>query len=306
VRASADALEVAFPREAVGAWRALARLIGALPFRALPALGAVLGWLAGSALRIRRAHVEEAMRRAGIAGAKAEAARMYRALGASLFELLWLAGKRAARASEHARFDPRSQAALDDAIDAAASRGVGIVLAASHTGSWELAAAAIAESRALTAVTKRIHAASIDAFVRDARASRGWDAASGVGALARARRAVKRGGVAALMIDQVPEKRRHGVEVDFLGARALADRAPATLAAETGAPLVVVASARDAKGDQVMRVLAVLSPPERGARGIGGIGDWIDRATRDAAGALDAFVREHPSQWLWMHRRWRL
>ena len=239
------------------------------------------------------------MRRAKIPAARAHAARMYRSLGASLFELLWLAARTNSRAAALARFDAASEARLRDAL----AKGRGVVLAASHTGNWELAAAAISESFALTAVTKRIHSASVDAFVGEARASRGWNAASGEAVLDVARAALARGEIAAMMIDQVPDRARHAIHVDFLGAAAFADRAPATLAFRMGAPLVVVASSRDAEGHQAMRVLAVLEPPAKGSAERGRT--WIADATRDASASLDTFVRTHPAEWLWMHRRWR-
>src|SRR5437868_15206077 len=53
-------------------------------------LGALLGWLAGSVLRIRRAQVEAAMRAAGVDDAPAQARAMYRSLGVSLVEFLGL------------------------------------------------------------------------------------------------------------------------------------------------------------------------------------------------------------------------
>src|SRR5580704_10546612 len=69
----------------------------------VPALGALIGWLAGSVLRIRRVHVERAMDRAGIARSFAPA--MYRSLGSSLVELLWLTFRSAVPASRLASFD---------------------------------------------------------------------------------------------------------------------------------------------------------------------------------------------------------
>jgi hypothetical protein len=48
-----------------------------------------------------------------------------------------------------------------------------------------------------------------------------------------------------------------------------------------------------------MAVLAVFDPPQRARRA------WIDETSRSASQALDAFVRAYPSQWLWLHRRWR-
>ena len=48
------------PGDGRGSWwlRALAILVAGLPWRALRLPGALLGWLAGSVLRIRRGHVE--------------------------------------------------------------------------------------------------------------------------------------------------------------------------------------------------------------------------------------------------------
>ena len=282
------------------ALRAVACVIGCVPFAALAWMGAALGWLAGGILRIRRDHVERALWTAGVARPRTEAAAMYRGLGASLMELQWLAGRREARPSRHAAFDATSQALLD----AAFARGRGVVLAASHTGNWELAAAAVAGSYPLLAVTKRMSVGAVDRFVREARAARGIDLATRDDAFPRARRALRRGGVVAMMIDQVPDRRRHGLPVVFLGAPALADRSPAALAAQMRAPLVVAVTAR-AAGASSMRVLAVLEPPALGVA-CGARRAWVDEATRAATAALDAFVRTSPADWLWMHRRWRI
>jgi KDO2-lipid IV(A) lauroyltransferase len=77
------------------------------------------------------------------------------------------------------------------------------------------------------------------------------------------------------------------------------DRSPAALAASMRAPLVVAAAHRVDGSHQRLELLAVLDPPDRARRA------WIDETTREATRALDRFVRAYPSQWLWMHRRWR-
>jgi KDO2-lipid IV(A) lauroyltransferase len=140
----------------------------------------------------------------------------------------------------------------------------------------------------------------LDWFWQSTRAALGVRLVDARGAMVRARKVVGRGGAVAMMIDQVPSSPRHAVREQFLGQLADVDRAPAALAASTGAPLVVAASRRDGQGGHVLHILAILRPPARGdgARG------WIDGATREANAALDQFVRAHPSQWLWMHRRW--
>src|SRR5207253_5203365 len=90
-------------------WASLAALTALLPWRGLRTLGALLGFVAGTVLRIRRAHVEAAMRAAGVASPRAEARAMYRSLGSSAAELLWLAA-RGDEALRHVRIDPASRA----------------------------------------------------------------------------------------------------------------------------------------------------------------------------------------------------
>ena len=279
------------------------RLLGALaalvsrgvPFRHLRALGVPLAWIVGSALRVRRAHVEASLERAGCLAPRRTARAMYRSLAASVMELLWLAHRPTAALSGVCTLDPASRAALDDAR----RLGKGVVLAASHTGNWELAACSVAKELDLLVVVKPIAARGLDAFMTRARQAHGLGLARGEGALGPARSVLARGGCVAMLIDQVPEKEGHGIPIHFLGASALADRTPAALAASVGAPLVVVAFRREPSGGHVIEVLTVLHPPPRERRA------WVLRATREATTVLDAFVRRHPSEWLWMHRRWR-
>jgi len=269
-------------------------VVGRLPWSALAAWGAVIGWLAGSVLRIRRAHVEAAMRTAGIDGPRRAARAMYTALGRSACEFLWIAARRGSLAGV-ARIDDASRALLARAR----AGGRGVVLAASHTGNWDLAACAVAAEVPLLVVTKRLSARSLDAFWQGSRAALGVALCEAAGALRRGRAHLARGGAVAMMIDQVPLAESHAEDVPFLGRPALVDRAPAALAAASGAPLVVTAARRDEGGRHVLSVLRVIEPPPRAGP------SWVASATREATLALDAFVREHPSQWLWLHRRWR-
>ncbi len=243
-------------------------------------------------MRIRRAQVEAAMKRAGIARPAFEARAMYRALGAGAVELLALSRDDGVLAN--IAFDSASQERWSDAVRAKR----GFVVAASHTGNWDLAACAVAREIELVVVTKHLSVGALDAFWQRTRAARGVHLVDAEGALAVAREAIARGAAVAIMIDQVPVARRHALEVDFLGASAFVDRTAATVAATTGAPLLVTAAERTATG-HLLHVLAVLEPPRRDRRA------WIDTATRDATRALERFVLAHPRDWLWLHRRWR-
>jgi KDO2-lipid IV(A) lauroyltransferase len=274
--------------------RGLARLVGLLPWQSLRVVGAALGWIAGSILRIRRGHVEASMRASGVARPAREARAMYRSLGVSAAEFLWIAG-RGPEALAQVRVDGASRVRLAGALAA----GRGAIIAASHTGNWDLAACALAREMKLLVVTKHLRAPSLDRFWQSTRARHGVLLVPARGALARARAVLATGGAVAMMIDQVPASGQHALRGEVLGRSAWLDRSPAAVAACTGAPLVVAASRRDARGDHHLSVLAVLEPPPRAGRA------WIDGATASASRALDDFVRAHPSQWLWLHRRWR-
>lgn len=282
-------------RDGIGGW--LARAIGLVPRHHLPRLGALLGWLAGTVLEIRRSHVERAMKLAGIARSRAGsiADMMYRSLGSSLVEMLWLAAHPELPASAMASFDEYSRAILA----ASRERKRGFVLATAHTGNWELAAAAVAEVHPLTVIVKPMSVGWVDRFCRSSREARGVGLALPQNALAQAREAIARGEIVAMLIDQVPLRASHSVIVDFLCGRADVDRSPAALAAAMRCPMVVAVSRRREDGGQVLEVLAVLEPPERDRRA------WAVDATRTATRVFERWVHAHPGEWLWMHRRWR-
>lgn len=230
------------------------------------------------------------MVRARVGDPPRAAKAMYAALGHSLVEFLAVAGGGPLRCT----FAPGARERLDEAL----AGGRGVVLAASHTGNWDLAACGVAGHVPLTVVTKRLASRNLDAFWQGTRARLGITLTEAAGAVRAARSALRRGEAVAMIMDQVPLAPRHATAVTFLGAPAWADRSPAAVAAEAGAPLVVSAARREGDG-QVLEVLDVLVPPPHpGPR-------WVEEATVRATAALAAFVFRWPDQWLWLHRRWR-
>lgn len=248
-------------------------MISVLPWWAMRPLGAMLGFVAGSVLRIRRGHVDRAMERVG---ARASAAAMYRALGAGVFELLWLAS--ASKTRRDAVLDRYAQ--VDPLPDGAA------VLGASHTGNWELAAAAVARTRPLFVVAKPFSNARFDAFVARLRAKLGVLTIDPRGAARSVVKALRSGALVVMPIDQVPDRVAHATIATFLGARAYVDRAPFVLARRANVKVLVCAAHREGDRHRA-RVLAAVSDPA------------------EATAVLDGFVRAHPESWMWLHRRWK-
>ena len=276
---------------------ALAWVVACLPWSWLRALGAALGFLAGSVLRIRRRHVEASLRAAGLADTIAP--RVYASLGTGVFELLWLAGRRPEAVDACFTVAPEAAAALARARE----DGRGVVVATAHTGNWDLAACAMARRLApatLTVVTKRLSWKALDRWWQGLRAARGVALAHTEGATAAVRAALGTGGVVALMVDQSPERSSGVATFPFLGTAAKHDLAPVLLAARARAPVVVLLTRRTREGHHRLELVDVIEAAElRGGHGA------VERAAERIARGIERFVREHPEQWLWLHRRWK-
>lgn len=271
--------------------KVVAWLVARLPWGALRVLGAVIAFVAFDLLRIRRRHAVASIERAGLGGVSV-ARRAYRSLGTGIFELLWMSGGRS--------IEGLVRVEGWDRFEAAKARGKGVVVVTAHTGNWDLAACACAARTPLAVVTKRLSMRGLDAFWQSSRAARGLSllAAPDGHVYEPVRALLGRGGSVALVIDQDPERTTSVFEADFLGETALHDTFAATLAARTGAS-IVTAFARREGSRHVVEVLDVFTF-ETGSRR-----DFVTDTTRAIAARLDAFVRAHPDQWLWLHRRWK-
>ncbi len=222
---------------------------------------------------------------------------MYASLGRGILELFRF------RADPGAPSPYRMTPALVEALERA--RSTGAVLASGHTGNWELAGARIAREIGLTAIVQRQSVGWAHRFIERVRHAAGIellypDAPGGSPApLEAARAAVASRRAVFMMIDQRPAATRHAVEGDFLGGRVWIGRAPAALAARTRAPLHLIGMHRAGDGDELeLDLLATYDPPVHAGR------SWIEATMRTATQRLDQFVRAHPTDWMWLHRRW--
>jgi len=259
----------------------------------MPALGGTLGWVVGSVLRIRRRHVDAALARAGLDRSGQTARDVYQSLGTTVFELLWAAGRPDSSSNSLVHVDAWHR------VEAVRAAGRGIVVATAHTGNWDLSACAMAERLPLTVVTKHLSWRSLDRFWQRLRARRGVRLLDPEGALSHARAHLAEGRAVTFLIDQAPLRDRGVERSSFLGATAQHDAVFALLAARCRVPIVLAFPLRRPDGTHEVTIAGVLEPPERPSR------QWAASATRAAAAALEQFVRDHPEQWLWLHRRWK-
>lgn len=121
---------------------------------------------------------------------------------------------------------------------------------------------------------------------------------TGLDAPVRLAHALERGEHVGMLVDQHFVK---GVDVVFFGRWAKANPLIAQLARHTGAAIRGVRVVRQPDGNSFWGELTDEIAPARDAAGKVDIQATMQIIT----GIVESWVREHPEQWLWLHRRWR-
>ena len=112
-------------------------------------------------------------------------------------------------------------------------------------------------------------------------------------------RVLRKGGVAAIQVDQ--DARGHGVFVPYFGAPASTVPTPAQLAFRTGAAIIPAFSLRTGPG---FRYRLWFEEPIVADKDADGDEETI-RIMTELNRRLEMAVRQDPAQWLWLHRRWK-
>ncbi len=171
---------------------------------------------------------------------------------------------------------------------------------AAHLANWELPALVASKYRLNTTVLYRrpnIGAVS-DAIIQIRKDSMGTLVPTGLDAPLKLLRVLEAGGHVAMLVDQYYV---NGVDVTFFGRTCKATPFIARLARHNDCPI---------HGTRVVRLpdkrrfrvdLTEAIEPRRDADGKVDIAGTMQAITS----VVEGWVREHPEQWLWVHRRWR-
>lgn len=276
------------------ALRFAAWLAGAVSLDRARAFGRALGALAWLVVRTERKraleHIALAFPDWTARERRTTIKRMFRHLGETLMEVLWLP-----------RLDEASRARLTqweglERLKPYLDAGRGVVIFTAHCGNWEWLANAFGALGAPTSVLQRErNDPRLNRFITEVRA-KGGVITIDRGSEASARQmlaAIKRGALA-FVIDQ--NIRTDSVKVPFFGHPAPTPIGPARLAVRAEAVCVTILIERRADGTHLARV----SEPIETKRSDDPVA-LVALATRQ----IEEQIRRHPEQWVWMHRRWR-
>jgi KDO2-lipid IV(A) lauroyltransferase len=281
-------------------WAALHLLVGfgsAVPLRVLRRIGRGLGRFAWRVLRARRRVVLDNISRSfpGAPASRVEAIGLesYEQYGMSLMEFAGF------RALSRRTIGKIADAEGFEHIDAALERGKGAVFFSGHFGNWELLGALVAQRGYPLHVTDTNHSNELThRIITSLRVRQGMTVIAPDEPSLRITALLSENKIVSYLADQ--DARRDGIFVDFLGRPASTVRGPAIFAIRKGCPIVALFMIREG----VDRHRAVAEPPiwpDPRLKGREAVRDLTQRYTA----VLEKYVRAHPGQYFWMHRRWK-
>ncbi|WP_226581832.1 lysophospholipid acyltransferase family protein [Acuticoccus sediminis] len=174
----------------------------------------------------------------------------------------------------------------------------GCVVATAHYGNWEVAGAvAHRGGKQLAGVYQALHNPLAERYLQRLRGpvypaglfAKGGDLGTRLIGLVRQ-------GAAVGLVADLREKR--GVQVQFFGQPAFATPLPAMLARMSGRPLVAGVVLREG-GVKFRTFCEVIDVPHTDDRAAD-----IQVATQRMHDAFERWIRAHPEQWMWTHRKW--
>jgi KDO2-lipid IV(A) lauroyltransferase len=197
--------------------------------------------------------------------------------------------------------DILADAATSARFQALRSAGKPALIFTAHLANWELPALIAARHGLDSAVLFRapnIRAVS-DAVLKVRAGCMGTLVATGLDAPVRLLRLLEANRIVAMLADQHFVK---GVDVTFFGRRAKANPLIAQLARHVECPIhgTRVVRRADDKNRFTIELTEAITPA-RDAEGKVDIAGTMQVITS----VIEGWVREHPEQWLWLHRRWR-
>ena len=175
----------------------------------------------------------------------------------------------------------------------------GVICLVCHMGSWEFSA--ITPSilgYKTTAVSKGLKNPELNKMIKGFRESRGLNNLNRGDTYPMLLESLNRGECLIIMIDQ--DTRVKSIFADFFGKPAYTPIGAAKLALDTNAVVVPMAMKRREDGKHQFTIRKEIELSKSGDRDR----DLIENTKRFSA-VIEDYIREDPSQWVWMHKRWK-
>lgn len=216
-------------------------------------------------------------------------------LGQNLFEIIhWMGWTHERIAAQVVRVEGLEH------FEAAVRRGKGVFVVTGHLGNWELLGGYLTTKAEGSALAQNLYDPRFDKLVN-------WFRSDKLGAQMMIKRglalrgileALKKGQFILSLSDQ--DTGQDGVFVPFFGKPAWTQSGVARIAQKSGAALVPAFMVRGADGRFELHIEKEIEIPKTA--------DWdqdVLEMVRRYTEVIERYVRAYPTQWVWMHERWK-
>ncbi|MBW2466968.1 MAG: lysophospholipid acyltransferase family protein [Deltaproteobacteria bacterium] len=181
----------------------------------------------------------------------------------------------------------------------AAAKGKGILALVSHMGSWECTALVLPMLGISTyAIGKKLGNEKLNNLLFESRGKMGVQTLARGSSYKAMLRVLKENNLLGILIDQDTDVR--GVFVDFYDKPAYTPIGGAMLAMDSGAPVLPIFYLK--KEDDTYEFIVEEEIPlvKTGNRRRD-----MEENTRIFHGVIEKYIKKYPTQWVWMHNRWK-
>ena len=181
----------------------------------------------------------------------------------------------------------------------ARTKGKGLIFFTGHCGNWELVALAFSSlfGEGMSVVARRQNNPYLNRMVEKMRMRYNSRVLYKQGAVRGILTALKNGQLVGILADQADFK-ESGILIDVMGRKAWASKAPVVIAQKSGAPLLPTFIHREGE-----RQIITFYPEHNFSGDMSETG--IKKETQALSRYVENFVVSHPTQWYWVHRRWK-
>lgn len=184
-------------------------------------------------------------------------------------------------------------------FNSAKAQGKGIICISGHCGNWELMALTSSfKAENIFAVARPINNFYLNRFVEKVRLKYGNKLIYKKGALKEIMAKLRDNKCVGILMDQ-SVLADEGYVIDFLGRGAWTTKMPALIAKKTEAAVIPVFIHRTDKGHciQVHPAIKLSASADKEQA--------VIEDTKKFSGFIEQYIKEHPTEWLWIHRRWK-
>ena len=256
-------------------------------------LGVLAYWFAHEQRRLACEHIRLSLELTDRRNVRAIAKACFKNIGKTLVEFMRFPRLNSRQIDQYVRFEGIQH--VHDAL----SKGNGAIILTGHFGNWELLAASISNTIApLFPIVRELRSPRLNVIVSGYREKAGYSTIDRDTGIRQALRCLKRNELLGIVADV--DTTVNGVFVNFFGRPAYTPYSPVAFALKTGAAILPSFIIRQPDGTHQ----AIIEEPLELKR-CNDKEQELVKNTQKFTEIIESYIRKHPEQWIWMHKRWK-